>query len=151
MPDFWDSSGIRLLDRDAAGRLAVGDDFLRAYFGRPEMRPVEESNEAERALHQALMSDPRRAVDPAELAALGDPDAIDNYQFMLGFRDRLVQAGTIEGCYRGLFAGEPVSVPSLFVDQLVHVILRNLLADVQNPLQVRAAELFFRSRPFEQQ
>ena len=37
MPDFWRNSGFHLLERDAAGRLRVTDDFLRAYLLRPEM------------------------------------------------------------------------------------------------------------------
>ena len=36
--------------RDAAGRLRVTDDYLRAYYLRPEVHPVEESCDAERAL-----------------------------------------------------------------------------------------------------
>ena len=121
MRDFWASSGCHLLARDATGRLAVGDDFLRAYFARPEMSPVAESNDAERALHEALLADPRRRVAADELRALADPDAIENYRVMLDFRDRLVRAGTVEACYRGLFDGGPVAVPPLFFDQLVHV------------------------------
>jgi len=146
MADFWASSGINLLERDAAGRLSVSDAFLRAYSQRPEMRPVEESNTAERALHEALVADPRRRVAGAELDAIADPDAIANYRVVLAFRDRLVESGTLEAAYRGLFADGAISVPPLFVDQLVHVILRNLLDGVQNPLQPRAAELFFRSQ-----
>jgi len=146
MTDFWASSGIHLLRRDAAGRLTLSDDFLRAYFQRPEMRPVEESNEAEWALHEALVADPRRGVGTAELEAIGDEDAIANYRIVLAFRDRLVDAGTLEAGYRGLFGGRGVPVPPLFVDQMVHVILRNILEDVPNPLQARAGELFFRSQ-----
>jgi hypothetical protein len=41
MPDFWRDSGFHLLARDARGHLAVGDDFLRAYLMRPEVRPGE--------------------------------------------------------------------------------------------------------------
>ena len=36
------------------------------------------------------------------------------------------------------------NTPPLFLNQLVHVILRNALDDCDNPLVLRAAELFFR-------
>jgi hypothetical protein len=45
----------------------------------------------------------------------------------------------------GLFRGA-VDVPPLFVDQLAHVILRNVLDGCEDPLRVRAAELFFREQ-----
>lgn len=145
MPDFWRNSGFHLLERDAAGRLRVTDDFLRAYLLRPEVHPVEESNEAERALHAALMAEPRKPVAEAELAALADPDARDNYRLVLRFRDRLVQAGTVEGCYQALFNGA-VDIPPLFIEQMAHVVLRNVLRDCSDPLQLRAAEIFFREQ-----
>jgi hypothetical protein len=145
LPDFWRNSGYHLLKRDAAGRLLVSDDFLRAYWLRPEVHPVEESNEAERALHAALMAEPRRPVSERELESLGDPDASDNYRTVLRFRERLLRAGTLEGCYRSLFKG-PIDIPPLFIAQLVHAILRNILEGGEDPLALRAAELFFREQ-----
>jgi hypothetical protein len=145
VPDFWRSSGFHLVRRDAAGRLQVTDDFLRAYYLRPEVHPVEDSCEAERRLHAALMDDPRREVTEGEFDALADADARENYRVLLRFRQRLLEAGTIEGCYMGLFRG-PVDVPPLFVEQLVHVILRNILEGCDDPLRVRAAELLFREQ-----
>lgn len=148
MPDLWPSSGYRLLQRDAQGRLAVTDDFLRAYLARPEIAPVPESLDAEHELHAELLADPRMAVEPARLAALGDADAEENYRILLSFRDRLVQAGSVEAAYRGLFgetrAGPPV--PALFIDQLAHVIMRNILDGNDDPFRARAAELFFRKQ-----
>ena len=88
MPDFWRSSGYHLLEPAAQGRLAVTDAFLRAYFLRPEIQPVAESCAAERRLHASLLEAPRRAVSTAELAALADPDARENYALVLAFRDR---------------------------------------------------------------
>jgi hypothetical protein len=44
-----------------------------------------------------------------------------------------------------LFKG-PIDVPPMFVDQLAHVILRNLLDRCDDALRLRAAELFFRSQ-----
>jgi hypothetical protein len=145
MPDFWRNSGYHLLERDAAGRLRVTDDFLRAYYLRPEVHPVEESCDAERRLHAALMQAPRREVPAGEIEALADADARHNYRMLLKFRDRLLAAGTVEGCYMGLFKGA-IDVPPLFIAQLVHVILRNLLEGCDDPLQARAAELFFREQ-----
>ena len=91
------------------------------------------------------MDEPRRAVAQAEIDALEDEDARHNYRMLLRFRDRLLQAGSVEGCYMGLFRGV-VDVPPLFVDQLAHVILRNVLEGCDDALRVRAAELFFREQ-----
>ena len=148
MTDLWPSSGYRLLKRDAQGRMGVTDDFLRAYLLRPEIAPVEESLNSERELHAELLTNPRLAVEPARLAALGDADAEENYQVVLAFRDRLIASGSAEACYRGLFADErpAVPVPPLFVDQLAHVIMRNILDGNDDPFRARAAELFFRKQ-----
>ena len=145
MPDFWRASGYGLLLPTAEGRLAVSDDFLRAYLGRPEIRPVEESGPRERALHALLLEHPRKAVGKAELAAIEDSDARDNYEVLLGFRDRLTGAASLEDAYLRLFL-EPAAIPPLFVDQLAHVILRHVLDGVEDPLRARAGELFFRSQ-----
>lgn len=132
--------------RDAAGRLCVTDDFLRAYCLRPEIHPLEDSCEAERTLHAALMREPRRTLTCGEIEAIADADARDNYRVLLRFRDRLLAAGTIEACYAGLFRDQTIDVPPLFIDQLVHVILRNVLDRRADPLEARAAELFFREQ-----
>jgi hypothetical protein len=92
------------------------------------------------------MDDPRRPVAAAEIDAIADADARDNYRILMRFRARLLDAGTVEACYAGLFRGEGVNVPPLFVDQLAHVILRNVLADRGDPLEARCAELFFREQ-----
>ncbi len=97
MTDFWRSSGFHLLTRDSDGRLVVTDDFLRAYFRRPEMRPTDESCADEIALHDELMADPRRPVPPDRLARLADADARENYGVVLAFRDLLVRAGEGDG------------------------------------------------------
>jgi hypothetical protein len=143
--DFWRNSGFHLLDRDVAGRLCVTDDFLRAYFLRPEIRPVDESGPGERALHDALLNEPRRAVGAAELEAIEDEDTRFNYRVLLDFRARLLGAGTVEACYRGIFDGD-VKTPPLFLDQLAQIILRNVLDGVDDPLEARAGELLFREQ-----
>jgi hypothetical protein len=109
------------------------------------MHPVEESGEAELRLHAALMESPRREVSDGELAAVEDEDARHNYRVILAFRKRLLDAGTVEGCYMGLFKGA-IDIPPMFVDQLAHVILRNLLDGADDPLRLRAAELFYREQ-----
>ena len=144
--DFWRHSGFHLLRRDASGRLAVTDDFLRAYCLRPEVRPLEESCANEIALHRALMQNPRRQVGAAEIEAMADADARSNYRILLDFRARLLAAPTLEACYLGLFAGGDVSVPPLFIDQMAQIILRNILEGADNALELRAAELFFREQ-----
>ncbi len=146
MPDFWRHSGFHLLERDADGRLRVTDDFLRAYLLRPEIRPVEESGPGEIALHEALMDDPSRAVAEDELARIEDPDARDNYRILLRFLDRLKKAPSVEACYAGIFTGASVDVPPLFLDQLAQIVLRNILDGCDDPLEPRAAEVFYREQ-----
>ncbi len=92
------------------------------------------------------MADPFAPVTPAELEAIADPDAADNYRIVLGFRDHLAAHGTIEESYATLFSGGMISIPPMFIDQMVHLILRSILEDVTDPMQLRAAELFFREQ-----
>lgn len=106
---------------------------------------MEESCEAELKLHASLMDRPGRDVPDAQLAAIQDADARDNYRILLDFRNRLLGAGTVEAFYASLFKGK-VDIPPLFIEQLVHVILRNLLDGCEDPLELRAAELFWRSQ-----
>ena len=58
------------------------------------------------------MAEPRRPVSDEELRAIGDADAADNYRMVLRFRERLLAAGTVEGCYQALFRGT-VDLPPL--------------------------------------
>lgn len=103
---------------------------------------MEESCDEELRVHAALMQDPRAAVD---VAGIKDEDARHNYAVILKFFRRLLEAGSVEGCYQGLFRGG-VDIPPLFVDQLAHVILRNVLHGCDDPLRLRAGELFFREQ-----
>lgn len=146
MPDFWRHSGFHLLSRDTNARLRVTEDFLRAYLLRPEIRPVEESGARETALHESLMEDPRRPVPETEIERIEDQDARENYRVLLGFRQRLLDAETVENCYLGIFTGGNVAVPPLFVDQLAHIIVRNVLDGSADGLEARTAELFFREQ-----
>jgi len=145
MQDFWRNSGFHLLERDGDGRLSITDDFLRAYLMRPEIRPVEESGANEIDLHEALLEDPRQNVDAQALERVEDGDARDNYRVLLAFFERLKRAACLESCYLEIFSGA-VSVPPLFIDQLAQIIVRNVLDGCEDPLEPRAAELFFREQ-----
>lgn len=146
MADFWRHSGFHLLARGGEGRLVATDDFLRAYLLRPEIRPIGESGPGEIALHQALMQDPRLAVDDAALEGVEDSDARDNYRVLLAFFRRLKGAASIEACYREIFSAAAVGVPPLFIDQLAQIILRNILDGCEDALELRAAEIFYREQ-----
>ena len=91
------------------------------------------------------MQSPRKEVSATELQAVEDPDARYNYEVLLRFRRKLLDAGTIEGCYMSLFKA-PIDIPPMFIDQLAHVILRNLLDGTDDALRLRAAEVFFREQ-----
>ena len=39
--DFWLTSGWHLLDQNDEGHLVPTEDFMRAYFYRPEVVPIE--------------------------------------------------------------------------------------------------------------
>src|SRR5688500_8029952 len=81
MKDFWFASGHHLLDRDAAGRLRLTDEFLKAYLARPELLPPDDACEAELRLHhELLMHHPRRPVEAAEIATIADADARENWR-----------------------------------------------------------------------
>jgi hypothetical protein len=91
------------------------------------------------------MDSPRKSVSEKDLLSIEDTDARDNYKVILSFRDRLVRAGTVEAFYMTLFKGK-VDIPPLFIEQLTHVVLRNILDGCDDPLRLRAAELFFREQ-----
>lgn len=144
MQDFWRSSGFRALKRNENGCLGVTDEFLRLYLQRPELAPVEASCLHERALHAALLTDPRTAIDEAALAAIRDSDAAENYRIWVRFRDRLLDAGTVQSFYTQHFLERHIDIPPLMLDHLVQLILRGLLDGTDDPIAVRSAELFFR-------
>jgi hypothetical protein len=144
MADFWLSCGHHLLDRDDSGGLVLTDEFLKAYLARPELAPPPNAGAAERALHAALLSDPCRPVTTSEIAAIADSDARENWSFMIAFRDRLVRHKTVEAAYLDLVRRGVGATPPLFINQLVHVILRNVLDGCEDVFMLRAAELFFR-------
>ncbi len=145
MRDYWPSCGWRLLDRTPQGHLAVTDDFLRHLLSRPELAPVPESCDAERALHAQLIANPRTEVRDAQIAALQDEDARANYTVWLRFRQRLLARPTLQASYLEIFRGQ-VDVPPVLVHQLTQVLLREALGDTATAFEVRAAEMLFRSQ-----
>ena len=144
MTDFWLSCGHHLLDRDDGGGLIVTDEFLKAYLARPELSPPADACIAERTLHAALLLNPRRPVAAREIAAIADADARENWALMVGFRDHLIGHKTVEGAYLELVRRGVGETPPLFLNQLVHVILRNVLDGCEDVFVLRAAEMFFR-------
>ena len=146
MNDFWVSSGHHLLDRDMAGGLVVTDEFLKLYLARPELIPPPDACAVEKTLHGALLADPRMPVAAADIAAIADADARENWQLLVDFRDRLLRHKTLEAAYSDLVLNGAGTTPPLFMNQLVHVILRNALDGVTDTRVLRAAELFFRTQ-----
>jgi hypothetical protein len=144
MKDFWLSCGHHLTDRDAGGGLLVTDALLKAYLARPEIRPPAEACAAERRLYEMLFEAPRRHIAVGEIAAIADADARQNWELMIDFRDQLLHHETLEAAYLDLARNGVGRTPPLFVNQLVHVILRNVLDRCEDCLLLRAAELFYR-------
>lgn len=143
MPEFWVASGHHLTRLTARGWMALTDELLIAWLARPELKPPLEACAAERALHARLMAAPRAPVTAAEIAALADPDAAENWRFFLTMRAALMAEGTVEGGYLRLVR-EGARLPYVLMAQLVQLILRNALEGCDDPITLRAAELFFR-------
>lgn len=146
MNDFWLSCGHHLLDRGEGGGLVVTDEFLKVYLARPELVPPPDACTVERTLHAALLGNPRLPVSAAEIGAIADADARENWEMLIGFRDFLLEHKTLEAAYVDLVRSNARHFPLLFVNQLVHVILRNALDDVPDPSVLRAAEMLFRTQ-----
>jgi len=141
--DFWLSCGHHLVDRDAGGGLRITDDFLKAYLARPELAPPADADPAERALHAAVLAAPRRPVTSAEIAAIADQDARENWQVLLSFRAHLLEQETLEAAYLDIVRKNR-QVPPIFLNQIVQLILRNILDGNEDAFVLRAGELFFR-------
>ena len=144
MKDFWLSCGHHLLDRDAGGGLVATDEFLKAYLARPELAPPPEACAVERTLHAALLAEPRRPVAASDIAAIADADARENWHLLIDFRDHLLRHPTLEAAYLAFARRRGGSIPPLFLNQMVHAILRNALDDCADPFVLRAAEMMFR-------
>lgn len=146
MPEFWKSSGLHLVARNRKNWLDVTPDLIRAYLTRPEIHPIDESCANETATFEALMADPFLAVRTERLDTFEDRDTADNYRAVLTFRDALAANQTLEGTYLALMRSGVITVPPVFIDQLVHIILAGMLRTAADPMRLRAAELFFREQ-----
>ena len=146
MAQFWRSSGWTLTETAEETRIRATDDWLRAYLLRAELAPIEESCPKERALHERLIAEPTAPVDDKELASLADSDVGENYKVYRNYRERLLASPTLEAAYLDMIEHGIEGIPPLFLDQLVHVLLRHLLRDCDDPIRLRAAELFFRAQ-----
>ncbi len=144
--EFWVSSGHLLLQRNDAGHLSVTDEFIKAFYARPEVLPPPEACDGERALHSRLMIAPTDLVTPTDITAIADPDARENWQMLIAFRDLLLGAETLEAAYLRLVRDGMGRTPPMFVNQLVHAILRNIMDGEENAFVLRAAEMFFRAQ-----
>ena len=146
MQDFWQSSGYRTLQRNDHGWLRVTPDYLRWLLARPELAPMTESGSRERALHESLLRDPQRVVVDDEIAGVEDADTRENYRHFLSLRKALVDAVTLERFYVQLFRREAITLPPLFIDLAAQAIIRGILDGCEDPYELRAAEIFFRSQ-----
>ncbi len=146
MTNFWTHSAYKTLEVGSDNQLLVTDDFLRTYLLRPELHLVPESCDAERTLHQRLTENPRAAISDADIAAMADPDIQANYQVWLRYRAKLLATSSLESFYMGLFKGEGVDVPPLFIAQLAQIFIRHILGEDCHPLDARMGELFFRTQ-----
>jgi hypothetical protein len=146
MREFWVASGHHLTRRTAHGGLVATPELIMAYLARPELMPPPDACEAERNLHSSLLADPLRPVSRADIAALADADARENWTFMIAFRDRLAAAPSLEAVYVALARNGAGDLPPIFLSQLCHLILRNALEGCEDPYTLRAAELFYRSQ-----
>jgi hypothetical protein len=146
MREFWVASGHHLTRRADHGGLVATPELIMAYLARPELMPPDDACEAERNLHAGLLADPLRPVSRADIAALADADARENWTFMMAFRDRLIAAPSLEAVYVTLARKGAGDLPPIFLSQLCHLILRNALEGCDDPYTLRAAELFYRSQ-----
>ena len=143
--DFWLSCGHHLLDRDEGGGLVVDRRIPQGLSGAAGARAAARSlrRRARAAREPAGRSAPagrgrrdrrhrgcRRARELAGDAGL--PRSICS-------RHRTIEAAYLDIVRRGIEGRR-----TLFINQLVHVILRNALDGCDDPYVLRAAELFFR-------
>jgi Family of unknown function (DUF6352) len=146
--DFWPSSGFSQCQRNERGWLIPTDDYLRLFLARPELALVDESCDAEIALHAALTALPRRPVAPDDVARLTDADVRANYTFFLEFRDALLSADTLEAWYLCALRSGDYRLPHLFLDLVTQACVRNVLggmaAGANDAFEARAAEMLFR-------
>ena len=146
MRKFWPNSNYQFLSVNQDQQLIITDDFLRSYLSRPELALIQESCAQEQKIHQLLTDNPRAKIDSAEIKKMQDSDIQVNYEIWLRFRDKLAQASSLESFYLGLFQGDGVDVPPLFVDQLTQILCQHLLGENPSAIEARVAEILFRTQ-----
>ena len=144
MTTFWTACGHQHLNRNAQGWLQPTPDYWRLWLQRPELALVPESCAAEKRLHQALLDDPGRTVSPAQLKAIQDEDARENYALFLRLRDEVESAGSLESAYMAWLRSGHIQLPPLFLDLVVQAIVCHVLDGEEDAWVWRAAELLFR-------
>jgi hypothetical protein len=134
----------------ARGWLQPTDDYLRLFLARPELALVPESCEAERALHAALAASPSRPVAPAELLALQDADARDNYALVFALSRRLAgrrhAGGLLPGPVSARRHGPHRHTAALHRFDRRRPSCATCWTDSADAYEVRAAEMLFRSQ-----
>jgi hypothetical protein len=100
----------------------------------------------ERNLYNALLAEPRRLVAASEIQTITDADARENWELLITFRDHLLAHKTLDASYVDLMRRGVGKTPPLFINQLVHAILRNALDTTADPYTLRAGEMFFRTQ-----
>lgn len=142
--DFWAGSGYTLLERDAAGGLVPTAAWIARLLHGDELLPPDDAGPHERQLHARLLAKPLLRVSEAEVAAVEDPDARENWIQFLHYRDRVFAHPTLEACYADLFQGPEVDIAPPFVDDLARAITRACLDGTDDPWTCRAGEMLFR-------
>jgi Family of unknown function (DUF6352) len=154
----WPDAGWYCLQRTPEGWHQPTAAWWRRWLQRPELALPPDACKHERRLAERLAADPLRDVPEAELAAIADADARDNWRLWLRFRHAVQSAGTLEAWYLQLMRSGQVDVPALFIDDVVQDIVRGLIQDlglgdggtgsasIDGSFTVRAAELLFRGQ-----
>src|SRR5258705_140022 len=88
MREFWVASGHHLTRRADHGGLVATPELIMGHLARPELTPPAGACAAEHNLHASLLADPLRPVSKADIAALADADARENWTFMMAFREQ---------------------------------------------------------------
>lgn len=146
MEKFWPGCPYQNADRKSNGSVRISDEFLRTLWRRNEVAPDETSCRNERALHARLLARPRQLLHEHQLATIAHRDTRDNYALLQSFIARLLAASSADEAYRGIFRAGNVGVAPLFIDLISELMLRDMLRDCSNALEVRAAELLFRKQ-----
>ena len=145
MADYWLAAGHSFCDPAPNGRLAATPALWRAFLARPELVPPQgEACPAELALHASLLEHPLRSVAPAEIAALADPDAQENWQVFLAFRDKVAAQPSLEAAWASLYRGGVQGVAPLLLQMLTHLVSYAALVGEPDAFTWRAAECFWR-------